>query len=125
MRYTRRIAVAGVIAGLCYAGCYQVRRAVRVPCSFAMEARFEALPPDDRPLAEWLKAQPGVFGSVGIGRLGDGRLLVLFRVSRNLLGEPPVPNLDAAALALGYTGGEPFRDYPRPPDGTPWVAGYD
>ena len=121
MRLAGWITVVALAAGLLYAGCYQARRAVEVPYSFAVEARFTDLPADDRPFADWLEAQPGVMRGVGIGRLGDGRVLVLFRLSRNLLGEPPIPRIDEAAADLGYTGG-PFRDAPR---NTPAVLFYE
>jgi hypothetical protein len=71
------------------------------------------MPADDKRLAEWLKAQPGVFGMVGIGRFEEGgRLLfVSFSQSQNLAGEPPFPDLDGQAAALGYVGADgPFRD---------------
>lgn len=109
MRLLRWAAVLAVVTGLLYAGYYQAQRSLKVPYYFDLEAHFTTLPADDRQLADWLKDQPGVMGGVGIGRLDDGRVRVLFRQSRNLLGEPPVPQIDEVAAAFGYIGVGRFR----------------
>jgi hypothetical protein len=81
---------------------------------YCVEARFDKMPPKDKSLIEWLREQPGVVPhTVAIGRFEErGRLLyVMFIQSRNLNGQPPFPDLNAAALELGYMEPDgPFRD---------------
>src|SRR5947209_7787355 len=90
-----------------------IARNVHASFIHAREARFDALPTDDKALKAWLQAQPGVVShTVHVGRDGADKKLVavIFVQVRNMAGEPPVPDLDAACARLGYTGpDEPFR----------------
>jgi hypothetical protein len=109
MKVTKRLLLLGALAAFCYAGWYWYTRTVHVTWGCCLEARFADLPADDEPLCRWLKAQPGVVPYlVSFSRGGpDGRLLkVGFTQTRNLAGEPPLPDLDAACARLGYRGPE-------------------
>jgi hypothetical protein len=113
MRVVKWLAILGLPAGLLLIGGYWLRQAIHVSLIYCVEARFAALPPDDTPLREWLKTQPGVVPhTVGVTRGGsDGKLLkVVFLQSRNLAGNPPFPDLEAVCVTLGYGGPDaPFR----------------
>jgi hypothetical protein len=83
---------------------------------YGLEAEFVAVPPDDEALAAWVRAQPRVYVAyVNRKRVGDRwRVEVLFGITRNGWGQPPLPALDAAAADFGYRGpAGPFRDSPR------------
>jgi hypothetical protein len=119
MRAVKWLTVLGVFAGVLLAAWYWVRQTTHVSWGYCVEARFAALPVDDKPLCEWLKTQPGVVpdSTVSVTREGpDGKLLkVSFIQVRNLAGNPPFPGLDAACMRLGYSGPDsPFRDCVNP-----------
>jgi hypothetical protein len=83
-----------------------------MPADFAygLEAEFLSVPPDDEPFREWVRSQPGVY-LAAVQRHPAGarwRVEVIFGMSRNGWGQPPLPDLDGAAAQLGYRG--PFRD---------------
>jgi hypothetical protein len=115
VRVPRWIIVAAVVAvGLVAGARYVVRHAIPVSFDYCVEARFETLPAADKPLADWLRGQPGVVAqTVCISREGpDGKLIKIgFVQSHTLSGQPTFPDLEAASRTFGYTGSDsPFRD---------------
>ena len=84
--------------------------------SYGLEARFESVPPDDEALAQWVRSQPGVYlAHVQRQQIGGRwRVEVIFGITRNGWGQPPLPDLNKGAADLGYRGEDgPFRDSPR------------
>jgi hypothetical protein len=114
MRRAKWFIIPAVILAACAGAYYWFRATAHVSISYCVEAQFTALPADDKALSAWLANQPGVVAhTVHIGRHGvGGRLLkVGFIQVRNLLGQPPFPDLESRAPDLGYEGLDgPFRD---------------
>jgi hypothetical protein len=114
VRYAKWLVVA-VAAVAAFVGIrHWPRHWVHASCGYCVEARFGSLPPDDEPLREWLRAQPGVVpDTVSVRRFGRGgrRLEIVFIHVRNLAGEPPLPDLNARCAGVGYAKPDaPFRD---------------
>ena len=106
---TRIFLVAAVL--LAIGGITLVRHCVYASFAFCWEAEFANLPQDDRELEAWLKAQPGIVAhTVLAGRGGPRKNLVkvLFVQTRNLAGEPKLPDLDSYCSEHAY-GGPAFR----------------
>lgn len=105
---------AAILAGCLFAIYTVYTQNVHVSWGYCVEARFDKMPPNDKALMEWLRSQPGVVPhTVAIGRFEQGGKLVYvsFTQSRSLAGEPPFPDLNGAALSLGYMESDgPFRD---------------
>jgi hypothetical protein len=99
---------------LCGGAGYWFTHAFKTSWAYEFEARFEALPPNDKALKAWIQEQPGVVRNcVHIGRFDQDkkRLAVLFIQVRNLAGSPSIPDLDAACKNLKYVNPDaPFRD---------------
>ncbi len=87
-----------------------------VPASrvYCVAAVYVAAPEDDAALAQWLKNQPGVVPhTVHVDRppANPRKLIVSFIQVRTLNGQPPFPELEAAAKARGYELSSPgFQD---------------
>jgi hypothetical protein len=112
-RNAKRLLIAFVVLGLLYAAWWGLCHSVYASVGYVVEARFEKMPPNDRDLEEWLRSQPGVIPhNVMIGRFDDGKLLyVSFMMSRNLAGQPPLPDMNGQVARLGYIGADGlFRD---------------
>jgi hypothetical protein len=87
-------------------------RTTKAPMSYMVEGRFEEFSPDDKEFRGWLRGQPGIIRA-WVGRFGeDGKPLVIsFSQVRNLLGQPPIPDLNEACKEFGCRGQDgPFRD---------------
>ena len=111
----RRLLLAvTVLAALGVAGWYGLHW-VPADFSYGLETEFATVPPDDEALAAWIRSQPGVY-SAHVQRVRAGnswRLEVIFGITRNGWGQPPLPALDAAAAEFGYRDAAgPFRDSP-------------
>jgi hypothetical protein len=91
--------VAAVCAGFLFA-LY-----IPITTSYVVPAEFDSMPPDDVSLLQWLASQPGVVGqSVHIERPPGTKVVKAhFRMTRPLLGEPSLPDVDQAWAHLGYT----------------------
>ena len=87
-----------------------------IPASYGytVEAQFSKLPPNDTELKDWLARQPGVIDrTIHIKRSNGGKVRILLIISRNVWGNPPFPDLDAACESLGYSGpNHEFKDVP-------------
>jgi hypothetical protein len=114
--FSRRtlVATAAVVflAALC---CREAASLLRASWSYQVTADFELMPDDDLELTAWLREQPGVVARTAVvERSGRTRLVVGFIQSRNLLGHPRFPDLDAKSKEIGYEGANSnFRDVPR------------
>jgi hypothetical protein len=83
---------------------------LHVSRGYCVRAHFTVMPSDDRPLENWLKAQPGVVShTVHAGRKDDD-LHVMFIMSQTVTGNPPFPwqGLSDTCASLGY---EPASDW--------------
>ena len=109
------VAVAAVLLG---AGWYGLK-SIPYSVGYQVEAEFAAFPPDDRPLEDWLRTQPGVvYGNVG-QRKGEPNILVVsVTMVRDGWGRTPYPDLSAKCDELGYRGRKaPFRGSTRRDEG--------
>jgi hypothetical protein len=90
---------------------------IPVDFSYAVEAEFAEVPPDDHQLQEWLRTQPGVWHA-SVQRRPSGprtRVVVLLGITRDGWRRPPFPDLDGKCAALGYRGpAGPFCDQEKP-----------
>jgi hypothetical protein len=78
-------------------------------------AEFDDMPANDDLLERWLRDQPGVAPKQMMIRRDARKLFVVFGIDRNLRGQPPPPDLDAACRSLGYSGQHGgFEDYTGP-----------
>jgi hypothetical protein len=117
MPYKRCLMAVALVAGVilsCGGAYYWFTHAVHASLIYELEARFETLPPDDKALKAWIQTQPGVVShTVSTSRFDPDRKLiaVMFVQVRNLAGDPPIPDLNAACARFGYASpGGPFRD---------------
>ena len=78
---------------------------VPITTNYTVQATFDSMPQDDVELLKWMANQPGVVGqSVHVERApGTKFVKVDFRMTRPLLGEPGLPDVDQAWAHLGYT----------------------
>ncbi len=78
---------------------------VPITTNYVVQATFDSMPQDDVALLKWMANQPGAVGpSAQIERPPGTKLLkVHFRMTRPLLGEPSLPDVDQAWAHLGYT----------------------
>jgi len=107
------LAAAAIVFGLLYAAWALYIAKIPIDWGYIVEARFEKMPPNDKALIEWLRAQPGVVPiAVAVGRFEGGKLLYIsFIQTRRADGQPPFPDLNGNIGRLGYTGSDgPFRD---------------
>jgi hypothetical protein len=80
------------------------RRTLHASLGYTVESQFAQLPPNDSQLTAWIQSQPGILArTVHVERVGsDGKTIrVFFLQSRNLAGEPPLPDLDTACNRVG------------------------
>jgi hypothetical protein len=113
IRIAKWFSIAAIVFGLLYTIWVAFSHNVHASLVYVVEARFEKMPPNDKTLIEWLRAQPGVVShTVAVGRFEDGKLLYIsFIQSRSLAGQPPFPDLNGNIGRLGYTESDgPFRD---------------
>ena len=113
IRVGKWLFATAVIFGLLYAIWGVFCHNVHASLVYVAEARFEKMPPTDKALIEWLRAQPGVVPhTVAVGRFEGGKLLYMsFIQVRHLAGQPPFPDLDGHVGELGYAESDgPFRD---------------
>lgn len=114
----RRMLVAvAVIAVLGFAGWYGLHW-IPADFSYRLETEFATVPADDEPLSDWVRSQPGVWlANVQRQPVGERwRVEILFGITQNAWQrqQPPLPDLDAAAASLGYSGPSGrFKDSPR------------
>ena len=111
----RGLVAVGVLLAAIGAAWYGLHYLPR-DLGYEVETEFAALPADDEALAEWLRAQPGVYlASVQREAAGQQwRLVVGVGMTRDGWGRPPFPDLTSKCTEFGYrgqTGG--FRDRPR------------
>lgn len=94
-----------LVAALIGSG-YMAARLIRASIGYHVQSQFEVMPPDDDALKQWLSAQRGIVGhTVSIQR--DGRRLdVMFIMTQDMFGYPPIPPLEAASRRLGYVGAD-------------------
>jgi|GEM_PF-3655855 len=78
---------------------------VPVTTNYVVQAEFDSMPPDDVALLTWLASEAGVVGqSVHVERPPGTKVVkVPFRMTRPLLGEPSLPDVEQAWAHLGYT----------------------
>ena len=84
-------------------------RSIKPSISYSLLATFEEMPADDVELQRWLEDQPGVYRAVVTRR--DERLEIVFGMSRDLTGRPPLPDFEGNFERLGYRGLSEFRDF--------------
>ena len=103
-----------VVAAMLYVGWWYLCSSLYASIGYEVEAEFAELPPDDTALQAWLKQQPGVIPTLTyVQRTGPSKKVLQVNVvmSRNLLGEPPIPDLEKTCAELGYRGQrDRFRD---------------
>jgi hypothetical protein len=115
--YRRSVVAVAVVLVILLAGGgihHLVTHNVHATLGYCLEARFGALPENDKALKAWIQAQSGIVAStVSVGRFDDDKrlLVVSFNQVQSMASEPPVPNLAAACERFGYTHpGGTFRD---------------
>lgn len=130
MRIPRALIITLLVAGgLVVAGWLALRQ---IPASFGYGIRveFDTLPANDKPLEEWMKAQPGVVEhTVHVARNGNSvGMLWIMTQSIGPRG-PPVPDFRTAFERFGYKGPGPIHydwrgdnDWPDRGKGEPPVA---
>lgn len=111
----RTMFVVMTVVAMLGGGCFAFTSFVQVSVGYSIETDFENMPENDRALKAWLRDQPGVVPrTVHVARPSGKNLFVNFIMSRNLRGQPGVPDLDAACGKLGYGGPVgAFRDSER------------
>jgi IS4 transposase len=110
------IVVGATILMALAGGIWFAFQSIRISFIYSLKAEFTAMPADDRELENWLRGYPGVVPhTVWILREGNS-LRVTFIQVRDVMGQPPFPELNEQCESLGYVGPDGrFRDY-RPPD---------
>ena len=111
----RRAPVIVAILTVVLAGAWYGLHFISADFLYVVEAEFAEVPPDDRELEEWVRAQPGVW-KVFTDRRPSGpltRLVVTIGTTRNGWGAPAFPDLNGRCVVLGYRGQvRQFRDRP-------------
>ncbi len=104
-----------LLVGIGLAVTWVVSNTLHVSWIHSVEASYFALPPDDDDLINWMRTQPGIIPhTVHVRRTGNGLFEATFMQSRNLLGRPSFPDLEAACDRFGYKGTDvEFRDVPE------------
>ncbi|MBX9626295.1 MAG: hypothetical protein K2X82_21025 [Gemmataceae bacterium] len=108
MRTARRVAVVLlVLGGAAAAGVYGLRQ-LPASISYQVTAEFDALPPTDEPLEEWLRAQPGVVKAFANRR---GQTVEVIWIMTQSAGPrlPPTPDVAVEFERLGYRGRRSVR----------------
>jgi hypothetical protein len=109
----RRLVSVTVILGAALAAAWWGLHFVPADLAYEVEAEFTALPANDGPLEDWLRNRPGVY-LAHVQRQpvrGSWRLVVVFGMTRNGWGRPPLPDLEGKCAELGYRGQKGrFRD---------------
>jgi hypothetical protein len=96
------LAVIGVSFGLIRALFLAAAPHIRPSSHYGVRAEFTELPADDAALAEWLSNQPGVYRAF-VNR--ESRTVrIVWGMSRDLNGNPPLPDLRSSFDRFGYTG---------------------
>ena len=99
------IALGGI--GLLVAGV--AAKSIKPSISYSLQAKFDEMPADDVGLEQWQKGQPGAYRAY-VTRRGD-RLEIVFGMSRDLTGHPPLPDVEGNVERLGYQGLSEFGDF--------------
>lgn len=98
-----------------------IRHKISTSIGYTVMAHFNTMPKDDNGLRHWLHTQPGVV-SVWTCRTNH-TLKVFILMSRNLAGNPKIPDLDVGCSALGYQGQDSrFRDCGKTEADGAWVV---
>jgi hypothetical protein len=94
--------VAIVLAAL--VTLYAICDVVKTSIAYSFRADFAEMPADDVGLSDWLRSQPGVIRrTVSVSREPNA-IRVHWIMSRNLLGNPPIPDFEQRFSRLGYKG---------------------
>jgi len=110
MRYRLRTlliatAVVGAILGL----VMETARSIRPTNYHWLSAEFTEMPSRDVSLEEWLGRQPGVT-SVHVDRETNG-IRITWSMSRDLMGQPPLPDVRGNFDRLGYKGLKAYDEH--------------
>jgi hypothetical protein len=103
MRYGLRtllIVVAVVGAALAF-GRIAARRIVP-SVSYEIRAEFAELPVDDEAFRQWIEEQPGVYRAY-VNREPNA-IRIVWGMSRDLTGDPPLPDFKKHFESFGYCG---------------------
>lgn len=84
-------------------------KTIKPSVSYSMRATFREMPSTDESLQHWIENQPGVYRAYVTRR--DGRVAIVFGMSRDLTGQPPFPNFEGNFERLGYRGLTEFVDH--------------
>ena len=103
MRYRlKTLLIAMALAGLVFAAFRLAATIIRPSIVYGESAEFAELPADDRAIEQWLATQPGVVRTFATRE--SNTIRVNWIMSRDLLGNPPIPNLRDQFERFGYRG---------------------
>src|SRR4051794_16354665 len=110
MRYRlRTLLIVVAIVGVGLAILREASRQIKPSIIYSFRADFAEMPADDVGLLEWLRRQPGVIGrTVSVSR-EPSAIRVHWIMSRDLLGNPPIPDCEEQFNRLGYKGQKSFQ----------------
>ena len=102
-RYWLAVSAAVVLAiTLCVGIIIVVGKAVKLSVIYGVTAQFEVYPADDRELLSWMEKQPGMIRVYGTRK--PDAVHMVWIMSQDLFGSPPVPEFERAFERLGYQG---------------------
>ena len=107
----RTLLIVLAVIGVALAVIREAASHIYPSVGFEVRAEFTELPTDDTALLRWLQTQPGVIERLAFVNREKSSIRVNWTMSRNLLGEPPIPDLHQQFERLGYKGLKQY--YPR------------
>jgi hypothetical protein len=103
MRYRlKTLLIVLAVAGLLFAALRLAATKVRPSVVYGESAEFAELLADDRAIEDWLSTQPGV--NRAFVTRESNTIRVTWIMSRDLLGNPPIPDLGRQFERFGYRG---------------------
>ena len=78
--------------------------------NYRVSARYTRIPLDDDELQNWLRIQPGVVANTVHLKRNGNEIHIIFIMSQNLNGSPPVPDISHECDQLGLGPSSSWQD---------------